>query len=396
MNHPAAAGDPLSQRPDDSSGTDRRPHPEIRRIAISTSGGDAPGLNAVIRGLTKTAILKYRWEVVGLLNGLEGLVDTAKTVHLGLDQVRGLLGRGGTVLGAASHGNPFKRSIVKNGVAVEEDLRPTLLKNFRYLGLDALVAIGGEGTMKIAAELSGLGIPVVGVPKTIDNDLAGTELTFGFHTAVQTAMEALDRLQTTAASHHRVMILELMGRYAGWIALYAGLAGDADVILIPEIPFEFSEVVDAVLRRNRRGSSFSIIVVAEGAHARDGETHVLRGAAEGTYANERLGGIGQWLADRLHEETGLESRHTVLGHIQRGGSPIAFDRILATKFGVMAAEMIAEGRFDHLAVLENGRILACPFEQVVGHEKNVDPEGQTVCFAERMGINFGRPNRESR
>jgi len=236
----------------------------------------------------------------------------------------------------------------------------------------------------------------VGVPKTIDNDLAGTELTFGFHTAVQTAMEALDRLQTTAASHHRVMILELMGRYAGWIALLAGIAGDADVILVPEIPFEFDEVVDAVLRRNRRGASFSIIVVAEGAREKAGGLHVLKGAAEGTYPNERLGGVGQWLAERLHEATGLESRSTVLGHIQRGGSPIAFDRVLATKFGVMAAEMIAEGRFDHLAVLENGRILARPFDEVVGREKNVDPDGQTVRFAERMGVNFGRPNRETR
>ena len=369
---------------------------DIHRIAISTSGGDAPGLNAVIRGVTKAAILKYRWEVVGLFNGLEGLADTTKTIQLGLEQVRGLHSRGGTVLGAASHGNPFSRSIVRNGVAVEEDLRPVLVKNFRYLGLDALVCIGGEGTMKIAAELGELGIPVVGVPKTIDNDLAGTELTFGFHTAVQTASEALDRLQTTAASHHRVMILELMGRYAGWIALTAGMAGDADIILLPEIPFDLQEVVDAVVRRNRRGASFSIIVVAEGAREREGGLHVLRHATEGTYANERLGGIGDWLADKLFEQTGLECRSTVLGHIQRGGSPIAFDRVLATKFGVKAAGMIAQGRFNHLAVLEGGEIIARPFAEVVGREKNVDPQGQTVRYAERIGINFGRPNHEVR
>ncbi|MFA7329688.1 MAG: ATP-dependent 6-phosphofructokinase [Candidatus Delongbacteria bacterium] len=370
--------------------------PDIHRIAISTSGGDAPGLNAVIRGFTKAAILKYRWEVVGLLNGLEGLVDTAKTIPLTLEAVRGLLPRGGTILGAASHGNPFQRSVVKDGQAVEEDLRPQMVKNFRYLGLDALVCIGGEGTMKIAADLGERGIPVVGVPKTIDNDLAGTELTFGFHTAVQTAMEALDRLQTTAASHHRVMILELMGRYAGWIALMAGIAGDADIILIPEIPFEMSEVVDAVLKRNRRGASFSIIVVAEGAREKAGDLHVMRCASEGTYANERLGGIGDWLADKIHEQTGLECRSTTLGHIQRGGSPIAFDRILATKFGVKAAGMIAKGRFNHLAVLEGGEIIARPFSEVVGREKNVDPEGQTVRYAERMGVNFGRTNREVR
>jgi 6-phosphofructokinase 1 len=369
---------------------------DIHRIAISTSGGDAPGLNAVIRGVTKAAILKYRWEVLGLLNGLEGLADTAKVVPLGLEQVRGLHARGGTVLGAASHGNPFSRSVVRDGLAVEEDLRPVLAKNFRYLGLDALVCIGGEGTMKIAAELGTLGIPVVGVPKTIDNDLAGTELTFGFHTAVQTASEALDRLQTTAASHHRVMILELMGRYAGWIALTAGIAGDADIILLPEIPFDLQEVVDAVVRRNRRGASFSIIVVAEGAREREGELHVLRHATEGTYANERLGGIGDWLADKIHEQTGLECRSTVLGHIQRGGSPIAFDRVLATKFGVKAAGMIAQGRFNHLAVLEGGEIIARPFAEVVGREKNVDPQGQTVRYAERLGINFGRPNLEVR
>ncbi len=369
---------------------------DIHRIAISTSGGDAPGLNAVIRGVTKAAILKHRWEVVGLLNGLEGLVDTTRTVQLGLEQVRGLLSRGGTVLGAASHGNPFSRSVVKDGQAVVEDLRPLLVKNFRYLGLDALVCIGGEGTMKIAAMLGEMGIPVVGVPKTIDNDLAGTELTFGFHTAVQTAMEALDRLQTTAASHHRVMILELMGRYAGWISLMAGLAGDADIILVPEIPFDMQEVVDTVLRRNRRGASFSIIVVAEGAREKEGDLHVLRHATEGTYANERLGGIGGWLADRIHEQTGLECRSTVLGHIQRGGSPIAFDRILATKFGVKAVGMIAKGRFNHLAVLENGEIVARPFSEVVDREKNVDPDGQTVRYAERLGINFGRLNREVR
>lgn len=372
------------------------PKAEIRRIAVSTSGGDAPGLNAVIRGLTKTAVLKHRWEVLGLLNGLEGLIDTSKVIHLGLDEVRGLLSRGGTMLGAASHGNPFARHVVRDGQAVEEDLRPLMVKNFRYLGLDALVCIGGEGTMKIASDLSDLGMPVVGVPKTIDNDLAGTELTFGFHTAVQTAMEALDRLQTTAASHHRVMILELMGRYAGWISLLAGMAGDADVILIPEIPFDLQEVVDAVLRRNRRGASFSIIVVAEGAREKAGDLHVMRTANEGTYANERLGGIGDWLAEQIHQMTGMESRSTVLGHIQRGGSPIAFDRILATKFGIKAAEMIAHGQFNHIAVLDSGSIISRPFSEIVGKENNVDPNGQTVQYAERIGINFGRANHEVR
>ncbi len=369
--------------------------PEIRRIAISTSGGDAPGLNAVIRGLTKTAIQKYRWEVMGILNGLEGLIDTRKTTHLGLDEVRGLLSRGGTILGAASGGNPFKRPVIRDGKAVTEDVRPHMIKNFHYLGLDALVCIGGEGTMAIAAELCERGIPVVGLPKTIDNDLYGTDATFGFQTAVQTAQEALDRLQTTAASHHRVMILEVMGRYAGWIALHAGIAGDADVILLPEIPFMMQEVVDAVLRRNRRGKDFSIIVAAEGAREIDGTYITRRGQAkEGEYAKERLGGLGDYLAQTIHEATGMECRATVLGHIQRGGTPVAYDRVLATQFGVMGAEMIARGEFNCVATLQGNKIVSRPIKDVIHKTKNVDPEGQTVLFAESMGIVFGRPNRQ--
>jgi ATP-dependent phosphofructokinase / diphosphate-dependent phosphofructokinase len=366
----------------------------IRRIAISTSGGDAPGLNAVIRGLTKAAIRKYHWDVIGIKNGLEGLLDTSKIMNLGLREIRGLLGRGGTILGAASHGNPFKKFVVQDGKAVEIDLRPQIVKNFHYLDLDALVCIGGEGTMAIAAELVERGIPCVGVPKTIDNDLTGTDLTFGFHTAVQTAMEALDRLQTTAESHHRVMILELMGRYAGWISLMAGIAGDADVILLPEIPYDFKEIVETIVRRDKKGSASSIIVVAEGAREIDGELFIKADAPDGEHTNVRLGGVGQELADKINTETGLDCRSTVLGHIQRGGSPIAFDRILATKFGVKAAELIAERNFNHCAVLSGTEIISKPFADIVDGYRAVDPSGQTVKFAERMGTNFGRQNNE--
>ncbi len=390
------SGSPSVSRGSWATGDPGTAQREIHRIAISTSGGDAPGLNAVIRGLTKVAILKYRWEVLGLLNGLEGLVDTSKVRHLGLDQVRGLLHRGGTILGAASQGNPFLRNVSCGCDSEQEDLRPVMVKNFHYLGLDALVCIGGEGTMSIGAELCELGMPVVGVPKTIDNDLAGTDLTFGFHTAVQTAMEALDRLQTTADSHHRVMILELMGRNAGWIALMAGIAGDADVILLPEIPFDMEEVLDAVLRRNRRGRAFSIIVAAEGAREVGGDLHVQVEAPEGEHTNARLGGIGQYLAEQIHARTGLESRSTVLGHIQRGGSPVAFDRILATKFGVMAAEMIAARQFNQVAVLSGTDVCTLPIMEVAGRIKTVAENSQTVLFAERMGVSFGRPNREVR
>jgi ATP-dependent phosphofructokinase / diphosphate-dependent phosphofructokinase len=369
---------------------------QVRRIAISTSGGDAPGLNAVIRALTKTAVLKYRWEVIGLLNGLQGLVDTSKIRHLGLTEVHGLHAQGGTILGAASQGNPFHREIVVNGEAVKQELKPLMVKNFHYLGLDALVCIGGEGTMAIASELCDLGLPVVGVPKTIDNDLLKTDATFGFNTAVQTAVDALDRLQTTAASHHRVMILELMGRFAGWIALTAGMAGDADVILLPEIPFDMDEVVNTVLSRNRRGANFSIIVVAEGAREKGGEHHTLKEAEDGEHMNSRLGGVGQWLADELNNRTHLECRSTVLGHIQRGGTPVAYDRVLATRFGIKAAEMIDEGEFNRLAVLAGNNIESVPMSEVVDGAKAVDPQSQEVQFAERMGVNFGRPNRELR
>jgi phosphofructokinase-like protein len=376
--------------PTPAAGVPRR----IRRIAVSTSGGDAPGLNAVIRGVTKAAILKHRWEVVGILNGLEGLIDTRKTMTLGMEQVRGIMQKGGTMLGADSSGYPFNRRVIHNGEAVDLDVRNLIKQNFHYLGLDALVCIGGEGTMAIAHELSQLGIPVVGVPKTIDNDLAGTDYTFGFRTAVQNAMEACDRLHDTAASHHRVMILEVMGRYAGWIALNTGISGDADVILIPEIPFDLSEVNDAIIRRQRRGKDFSIIVVAEGAHEAGGSHIVAEKAAERQSDMDRLGGVGGWLARKISEGTGMQCRSTVLGHIQRGGTPTASDRQLATFFGIHAVDLIAAGQFDRITVLDGTRITDVPMESVIRQYKQVDPEGQAVRFAERLGISFGRVNTE--
>ncbi len=382
------------QTPAEPTAEVKRPERRIRRIAVSTSGGDAPGLNAVIRGVTKSAIQKYHWEVIGILNGLEGLIDTSRILPLTIENVRGILPKGGTILGADSSGYPFNRRVIRDGQAVDLDVRNLIKQNFHYLGLDALVCIGGEGTMAIAHELSQLGIPVVGVPKTIDNDLYGTDYTFGFRTAVQNAMEACDRLHDTAASHHRVMILELMGRYAGWIALNTGISGDADVILIPEIPFDLQEINDAIIRRQRRGKDFSIIVVAEGAHQQGGGAHVAESADERASDMDRLGGIGNWLARELNKGTNMQCRATILGHIQRGGSPTASDRQLATFFGVHATQLIHEGRFDRLTVLKGTEISDIPMEDVIRQYKQVDPEGQMVRYAERMGVCFGRPNHE--
>jgi 6-phosphofructokinase 1 len=365
----------------------------IRRIGVSTSGGDCPGLNAVIRAVTKVALNKFRWEVLGILNGLQGLVDTHYTVPLTLESVRGILSKGGTILGAASHGNPFERKVIINGKIHKEDLRPIMKENFDYLGLDALIMIGGEGTMAIANELGKIGIPIVGVPKTIDNDLIVTDYTFGYQTAVMTAMDAIDRLQDTAASHHRIMILEVMGRYSGWIALAAGIAGDADVILIPEIPYDLNYVSDAIIRRKKRGKNFSIVVVAEGAREKGKDYSIKEKAEERGSDMHRLGGAGEYLAHRLKELTGLETRVTVLGHIQRGGSPIAFDRILATKLGIKAVELVGQGKFGRIACLRGNEISDAPITDAIKNPKMIPPDSDDIKYAEMIGINFGRENK---
>jgi len=361
---------------------------KIRQIGVLTGGGDAPGLNAVIRALTKSAVLDHKVRVIGFNDGFSGMVEM-KTRELKLSDVRGILPRGGTILGTTNRGNPFKYvERLADGTERVSDASGTVAQNFERLGLDALVVIGGDGTLSIAHRLmEEHGIPVVGVPKTIDNDLAATDRTFGFATAVEVATDALDRLHTTAESHHRIMLLEVMGREAGWIALHSGIAGGADVVLIPEIPFQVEPVIAKVWARQNRGTPFSIIVVAEGAHSKDGE-QVFQ-SVDPVTGWKRLGGISFELAPILQEKTGLEVRVTVLGHIQRGGSPCADDRILGTRLGAEAMRLVMKGRFDHMVALRGEEVEAVPMEKAINRLKLVDPKGQLVRNARSLGIVFG-------
>ena len=358
----------------------------MKRVGILTGGGDAPGLNAVIRAAVKTAIHQYGCEVFGIRNGYDGFLEEGGVIPLGLKEVRGILPRGGTILGAANRGNPYARKVVRDGREVTIDVSDEIVKGIRNLQLDALLVLGGDGTLRIAHELYEKGVPVIGVPKTIDNDIGGTDVTFGFDTALTTATEALDRLHTTAESHHRVMVLELMGRDAGFIALHSGVAGGADVILIPEIPFQFEAVVNKVRQRVERGMHFSIIAISEGAKPLGGAQVFSRGGDE-VYV-PRLGGIGQTLGEYI-EKSGFETRVTVLGHLQRGGTPTPFDRWLATRYGAAAVRLAAEGRFDHMVALVSGRIVDVPLEEALAVPKRVDVQGDAVLTARGVGISFG-------
>lgn len=312
----------------------------IRRIGILTGGGDAPGLNAVIRAVTKSAILNHGWGVIGFRQGFEGCI-TGEFEELTLSSVRGILPRGGTILGASNRCNPFSFQHTAAGETSPRDHSDDVIQRFQELGIDAIVVIGGDGTMSIANELSRRGVQVVGIPKTIDNDVRGTKVTFGFDTAVATATEAIDKLHTTAESHHRAMIVELMGRTAGWITLYAGVAGGADVILIPELPFDIDSICRKIERRARLGSYFTIIAVAEGAKPVDG-TAIFQTIGEEWY-QKRFGGIGSWLESELKTRLDQEVRSVVLGHLQRGGEPTARDRALGTMMGTFAIDILAEG-----------------------------------------------------
>jgi 6-phosphofructokinase 1 len=361
-----------------------------KKIGILTGGGDCPGLNAVIRGVVKSAILRYGWEVVGIKDGFDGLLDLSKCQPLGLDSVRGILPRGGTILGTTNRGNPFAYPVLQpDGSYLQTDISDKIVENARSLGLDALIAVGGEGSLKIALQLSEKGLPVVGVPKTIDNDLDETDVTFGYNTALETATDALDKLHTTAESHHRVMILEVMGRYAGWIALESGIAGGADVILIPEIPFDISKICEAIKLRKEHGGNFSIIVAAEGAYPKGGDRVVAHGANE-KYTIERLGGVGQFVAKQIEGCLDMDVRVTVLGHLQRGGSPTTFDRALGSRFGVRAVELVAEGQFGRMVALKGRNIVAVTIEDATRELKQVNPEGEIVREAESLGIMMGR------
>ncbi len=360
---------------------------EISRIGVLTGGGDAPGLNAVIRAVTRTAIRQEGWEVLGVRYGFEGLLDDEEdnVISLGWMTVSGLLPRGGTILGAASHSN--ERLFEKNEQGlpvVSEWAKQRVRERLDELGIDALVIIGGDGTMTMGQQFFEAGVPLVGVPKTIDNDLPATEFTFGFDSALDEATDALDRLHTTAESHNRVIVLEVMGRNSGWIALHAGVAGSADVILIPEIPFTISEICEKIQDRQARGRKFSIVVVAEGARPRDGEQMYIE------YQGERsLGGIGHWVAQQVSDQCGAVTRTVVLGHLQRGGSPSAFDRILATQFGASAVRLIAKGKFGYLTTLQCGDITSIPITEAVGEQKKVPVDGKLVQTARGLGISFG-------
>ena len=361
-------------------------------IGILTGGGDAPGLNAVIRAVTKTATCEHGMRVIGIEDGFEGLLGATKTRALTASDVRGLLPRGGTILGTRNRGCFVERD--KDGVKMSIDsVYEEAIANMKILGIDALVVLGGEGTLTIANEFHKRGVAICGVPKTIDNDLSCTELTFGFVTALDIATEALDRLHTTAESHDRVMILEVMGRHAGWIALHSGIAGGADVILIPEIPFTLDSVVAKVRARDATGSNFSIIVVAEGA-IEIGHELVYQDKGDSSRA-PRLGGIGQHLQRDLEHVTGRETRCVVLGHLQRGGRPNAFDRMLATNFGSCAVRALANGETGVMVALQAGDVVSVPLAEAIKGIKTVPPEGQLVRTARDTGISFGAPNEGS-
>ena len=360
-----------------------------RRIAILTGGGDCPGLNAVIRGLVRAAILEHGWEVYGILDGYDGLLSTDRYRRLSPHDVRGLQARGGTILGTSNRGNPLHYPVKKNGATRYRNVTGQIVRNIRAMGIDVLVAVGGDGTMKITQALFEKGVRVVGVPKTIDNDLEATDVTFGFNSAVTTATEAIDKLHTTAESHHRILVIELMGRDCGWIALEAGIAGGADVILIPEIPFDLERVCAHIEARKQRGSRFSIVVVAEGAFPVGGEKIYEKEPGRGG-APGRLGGVGRWVAERISLCTNFDTRVVVLGHLQRGGAPTTFDRILATRFGVEAVNLIAWKKFGYMVCLRGRNIESVPIARAIKRIKRVSPRGQLVRAAEALGLELGR------
>lgn len=362
----------------------------FKTIGIVTGGGDAPGLNAVIRAAVRTAIRQFGMRVIGIEDSFEGLIGNTMMRELTTKDVSGLLPRGGTILGTRNRGNfvqhdpdgkcYFPREPISEAIATME-----------RVGIEALVVLGGEGTLAIAEQFDQRGVPVIGVPKTIDNDLASTEMTFGFMTATDIATEALDRLHTTAESHDRVMILEVMGRDTGWIALHSGLAGSADVILIPEIPFVIERVIAKVKARDANNSRFTNIVVAEGAKELGGDGAHYLDSGDLTRA-KRLGGIGEYIRHRVESETGKEARTVVLGHLQRGGSPNAFDRMLATNFGARAVRALAEGERGKMVALQSAGIVTVPLTEAIENIKTVPALGQLVQTARDIGISFGSPD----
>jgi phosphofructokinase-like protein len=362
----------------------------IRRIAINTGGGDAPGLNAVIHAVALSA-LRRGWEVLGIRRGYEGLLDgdVSGIIPLTREAVRGIAHMGGTILGTTNRGDPFNCPVLENGKYVPKDVSARIIERFRDLGLDALVALGGDGSLSIAARLIERGLPrVIGVPKTIDNDLKGTQITFGFATAVATTTDALDKLHSTAQAHSRVMVVEVMGRHAGWIALHAGIAGGADVILIPEIPYDFERICEKVRARYQTRSNFAIVVVSEGAKPVGGQALYKLGK-DVFQEHAVLGGIGERLARQIEAATGCESRSVVLGHLQRGGSPIAFDRLLAQRLGCAAVRYLASSNESGMVAQLSDSIRLVPFADVVGGTRGVELDSDEVHTARDIGICLG-------
>jgi 6-phosphofructokinase 1 len=357
---------------------------KLKKIGVLTGGGDAPGLNAVIRAVVKTAC-NAGVEVIGLEDSFDGLIYPEKSRPLAPSDVTGILRLGGTILGTVNRGNPFIEPIVTP--AGTFDYADRVMEMFQKMELDALVCIGGDGTLAISYEFYKKGIPLVGVPKTIDNDIVGTTSCFGFDTAVSFATDAIDRLHTTAEAHRRILVVEVMGRNAGWIALHAGVAGGADVILIPEIPYDFKKVAGSIRARDERGARFSIVVVAEGAAPKDGSVSILE-AAHGGYA-ERLGGAGHHCATHLEKLTGKETRHVVLGHLQRGGQPTAFDRALATRFGGKAVQLLLHGQYGKMVANHPPDIVPIPLGEVVGKTKTVPLDYDLLLTARALGVSFG-------
>ena len=357
------------------------------RIAISTGGGDAPGLNAVIRAIVLSAHQRG-WQSYGIRNGYDGLLENAGIINLGPREVRGITHLGGTILGTTNRGNPFRYCrTAPDGSETEIDRSDELVSAFQASGFEALISIGGDGSLSIAHELWKKGLPVIGVPKTIDNDVVGTLASFGFDTAVSTATDAIDKLHSTAESHRRVMVVELMGRYAGWIALHSGISSSADAILIPEIPFDIDKVCAKVMQRERQGRNFSIVVVAEGAVPVGGSVVLLERRRDGS--PDRLGGIGSQVARAINERTGKETRSLVLGHLQRGGSPTTFDRLLGLRFGAAAVRAVAAGEYGVMIAYQPPRIIHIPLDEVIGRSKNVPLDSDTVLTARELGISLG-------
>lgn len=359
-----------------------------KKICINTGGGDAPGLNAVIEAVTMAAYNRG-WEVYGIKSGYTGLLNTEEIIQLTPEKVDGIASIGGTILGSTNKGNPFMMPVCNAaGECEQRDLSDKVMANFRRLGFDALVAVGGDGSLEIAHRFAAKGMPVIGVPKTIDNDIGGTVISFGFDTAVSIATEAIDRLHSTAKSHDRVMVVEVMGRNAGFIAINSGISGNADVILIPEIPFDIVKVCEKLMENELRGHKYAIVVVAEGAVPIGGDV-ITKGGEELGRQHVILGGMAEYVAKEISLRTGKDSRSLVLGHLQRGGSPTTFDRLLSLRFGAAAVRAIEKGNFDQMVALQSPDIALVPLEEALSIQKRVRVEGDTVLTGRDLGICFG-------